>query len=143
MRDPDEWYESMYQTVYKIQNVFPTWFPRIMVKMQDDIIWQGRFEGTFEDRQRAIDIFKQHIDEVSRIVPPDRLLVYDVKQGWEPLCQFLNVPIPKDKAFPHLNEAAEYKKLIKVIRIIRWFVPFLGLVLSLLVVYVIVSLLIS
>ena len=47
-------------------------------------------------------IFEKHNDTVRNVVPKDRLLEYDVRQGWEPLCEFLEAPIP-EKPFPHLN----------------------------------------
>merc|ERR1712080_544573 len=43
-----------------------------------------------------------HIQRVTRIVPPDRLLVFNVKDGWEPLCKHLGVPVPL-VPFPHAN----------------------------------------
>jgi hypothetical protein len=45
---------------------------------------------------------------VQATVPADRLLVFDVKQGWEPLCRFLDVPVPAGEPFPHINSATEY-----------------------------------
>ena len=39
---------------------------------------------------------------------PDRVLVVDVKQGWEPLCAFLGVPVPEDEPFPHVNDTAAF-----------------------------------
>lgn len=41
-------------------------------------------------------------------VPPEKLLVFDVKEGWEPLCKFLNKPIP-DEPFPNINDRDEIK----------------------------------
>ena len=55
------------------------------------------------DRSACIEAFQRHRDEVVRRVPADRLLVYEVKQGWGPLCAFLGVPEPP-APFPHLNE---------------------------------------
>jgi hypothetical protein len=43
-------------------------------------------------------------DEVQATVPSDRLLVWSVGEGWEPLCEFLAVPVP-DTPFPHLNDS--------------------------------------
>ena len=43
------------------------------------------------------------MDEVKQTVPKDRLLVFDVKEGWNPLCKFLDVPVP-DTPFPHVND---------------------------------------
>ena len=33
----------------------------------------------------------------------DRLLVWSPADGWEPLCEFLEVPVP-DAPFPHVND---------------------------------------
>ena len=41
--------------------------------------------------------------EVQRNVPAERLLVWSASDGWEPLCEFLEVPVP-DQPFPHLND---------------------------------------
>ena len=65
-----------------------------------------------------ISVFKRHNEEVQRVVSPDRLLVYEVgKDGWEPLCKFLGVPVPKDKPFPHLNDMDVYKKRLRYFNI--------------------------
>jgi hypothetical protein len=45
-----------------------------------------------------------HNDEVKRTVPADRLLVWSVKEGWGPLCDFLELPVPEGP-FPHLNDS--------------------------------------
>ena len=54
-------------------------------------------------RTGTIDIFRRHIEEVKQVVPADRLLVFEVGQGWPPLCDFLKVDRPAEP-FPHLNE---------------------------------------
>lgn len=59
-------------------------------------------------RDAAIAEFHRHNEEVQRVIPPERLLVYEVKQGWEPLCRFLGVDIP-DTDFPHSNTTAEFR----------------------------------
>ena len=48
-----------------------------------------------------------------RDIPADRLLVYEISQGWEPLCAFLGLPVPEGKPFPHLNDAAEFRARIE------------------------------
>ncbi|CAK8677519.1 unnamed protein product [Clavelina lepadiformis] len=48
--------------------------------------------------------FRQHTQYCKQNCPPDKLLVYDVRQGWVPLCEFLGKEIP-DKPFPHENAA--------------------------------------
>ncbi len=72
--------------------------------MINAIIRDRTFGGNYEDKDHAIAIFEQHIAEVRYQVPPEKLLVYEVKEGWEPLCAFLGVEIPKGKPFPHLND---------------------------------------
>ena len=42
------------------------------------------------------------------MIAPERLLTYDVAEWWQPLCQFLGVPVPKD-AFPRTNSTAEFQ----------------------------------
>src|SRR4051812_10991585 len=57
----------------------------------------------FEDRGYAIETFERHNEEVKRHVPAENLLVYEVGEGWAPLCEFLGVDVP-DEPFPHLND---------------------------------------
>lgn len=54
-----------------------------------------------------------HIDWLKRIVPTERLHFFDVKDGWEPLCKILNVPV-QDEPFPRINEKAVMKELDEV-----------------------------
>jgi hypothetical protein len=75
------------------------------------IISDYLFEGRFNDRQHCISVYEQHNAEVQRLVPAEKLLVYEVKQGWEPLCQFLNVAEP-DSPFPRSNTKGEFLSAI-------------------------------
>lgn len=119
IRDPERWYDSARQTIYTVQHAFPAWtgliFPRMRVfrRMLDRVIWDGTFRGRFEDRASAIEVFNRHNEQVRGDVPADQLLVYEVGQGWEPLCAFLGVPVPEGKPFPHLNDAAEFRQRIE------------------------------
>lgn len=119
VRDPDAWYESSLKTIYRIQYVTPYWFPQLLLIMQERLIWKGRFRDDFKNKELALSILEQHYQEVKDFVPPAKLLVYDVKQGWEPLCKFLEVPVP-DKPFPHLNETRQYEKVILLLQIAGW-----------------------
>jgi hypothetical protein len=115
VRDPERWYESALKTIYRIQQDFPWWFPNFFFKLQEKHIWQGRFEGRFEDRDFAIQNFNQYIEEVKSYVPKENLLVFNVKDGWGPLCDYLNVPVP-DKPFPHLHDKDTYLKYIRTVK---------------------------
>jgi hypothetical protein len=119
VRDPERWYDSARRTIYYARIAFPGWItpfvPRMrhLRRMFDRLIWDGKFDGRFEDRAHTIGVFNRHNEEVKQAVPADRLLVYEVKEGWGPLCSFLGVPIPKGKPFPHLNDAEEFRSRIR------------------------------
>jgi hypothetical protein len=132
VRDPDRWYESARQTIYMVRNAFPRWLRRLnpamarFGKMVDSIVWQGTFDGRFEDKPHAIDVFNRHNDRVQQFVPAGRLLVFDVREGWAPLCKFLDLPVPEGKPFPHLNDATEFQARIKRLSLIFRLVGFVA-----------------
>ena len=127
VRDPAAWYASTRDTLWVMQRVLPWWFPRAARRMHDDVIWHGRFGGEFENRARAIAIYEAHVQDVRRTVPPERLLVFDVNEGWQPLCEFLGQPVPADEPFPCLNDRAYFRRVIAGLRIAGWLVPTLVL----------------
>jgi len=63
--------------------------------------WEILFDGDFERNAKMG--YERHYDHVRSLVPPERLLEYHVKDGWEPLCKFLGVPEP-DVQFPKGND---------------------------------------
>jgi hypothetical protein len=77
----------------------------------DELIWQGTFGGRFADQDYAIRIFNEHTAAVIAAVPTERLLVYEVKEGWAPLCRFLDLAVPKDEPFPHVNDSASFEAM--------------------------------
>mmetsp|Transcript_8101 Transcript_8101/g.15030 ORF Transcript_8101/g.15030 Transcript_8101/m.15030 type:complete len:276 (-) Transcript_8101:100-927(-) len=56
--------------------------------------------------------YERHVEQVRNTIPADRLLVFNVKEGWEPLCKFLGKPVPK-QAFPRstANDAKALRRL--------------------------------
>ncbi|MEM7539320.1 MAG: sulfotransferase family protein [Chloroflexota bacterium] len=118
VRDPKRWYDSVDETIYTFNKTFPNWAKSVAPKLAAQVdmtkqqVWQRKFYNRFEDRAYAIDIFQQHNETVQQVVPTERLLVYEVSQGWTPLCNFLDVPIPTDTPFPHVNDKAQFQKLI-------------------------------
>jgi hypothetical protein len=79
--------------------------------MIQELVWDREFNGRADDEAHAIRVFTEHNAAVQREVPADRLLVYQVSEGWEPLCRFLGVDVP-DEPFPHLNDSATFKQRI-------------------------------
>ena len=87
--------------------------------MLDAVIWKAVFKGRFGDKAFTKQIWEQHLGDVQAELPPDRLLVFDVRDGWEPLCAFLDVPVPEG-AFPRLNDTQQFGKLLKRLRMLRY-----------------------
>ena len=110
IRDPEKWYESTKNTLYPTGDA-PE--PSPIMRMATKLVWEQTFDGNFEDRRYAIEVFKRHNEEVKKHVPPERLLVYEVKEGWKPLCEFLGVEIPEEKPFPHLNDTEAFKEMMQ------------------------------
>lgn len=124
VRDPEPWYESMRSTIYQLRKLtggpLPVraafglaglFVPGITgtVRLADQLVWQDTFDGSFEDKAHAMKVFEQSNERVSRRVPQERLLVFDVREGWAPLCEFLGVETP-DTPFPYLNEARAMRR---------------------------------
>jgi len=141
VRDPERWYDSTLSTIYGIRKVsagpapvrqafaFAGLFaPGVtgIARLADEIVWRDTFDGRFEDRRHAIETFGRHNEEVRRQVPPERLLVYDVKEGWGPLCDFLGVETP-DRPFPHLNDTREMRRRLLGLVAVSAAVPVLAM----------------
>jgi len=124
IRDPAPWYESTRSTIYGLRRLttgpLPVraafalaglFVPGVTgtVRLADRLVWEGTFDGRFEDRAYAMEVFERHNEAVRRLVPPERLLVFDVREGWAPLCDFFGVEVP-DEPFPRLNEAREMRR---------------------------------
>ena len=112
VRDPDEWYDSLAATIVPLGNARGTHpVPHVdaIATMGYKLINDGVFGGRWDDRQHAIATFLAHIDEVQRTIPANRLLTFDVREGWGPLCSFLEVPVPRI-SFPNLNSSKHFKE---------------------------------
>lgn len=111
LRDPDRWYESALKTIYSVthRQLSADALPIMQAQqaMTAKLIWEGTFGGRFADRDHAIAIFNAHNETVKATVPADRLLVFEARQGWEPLCAFLDCAIP-DTPFPNVNSTEEF-----------------------------------
>jgi hypothetical protein len=77
-------------------------------RMVYTLIFERSFEGRLADRAHAKRVFEAHNQAVIEATPAPRLLVYQPGDGWEPICRFLDVPVPEED-FPHLNDTAWYR----------------------------------
>jgi hypothetical protein len=107
VRDPEDWWKSWSALVAsQAENVDSLVFlPRFAAI--DRMI--HNFERVFFNiepdqyvKEDTIATFVKHNEEVMATVPPERLLVFDVRDGWGPLCEFLEKDCP-DVMFPHVN----------------------------------------
>ncbi|MBW8752965.1 MAG: hypothetical protein JF595_02255 [Sphingomonadales bacterium] len=109
-RDPERWYESISETILKsmvamglgadpIPEDHPMWFG-------GTIIPQKTFGFDFS-KDNVIAAFERHNAEVMATIAPERLLVFEAAQGWEPLCAFLGAAVP-DQPFPRTNSREEF-----------------------------------
>jgi len=130
VRDPERWYASTLATIFTFTSRMRDGVPpsarvrqlllrsvvpgmREGLRFIDDLVWQVTFDGRFSERDYALRVFREHNQAVQETIPTDKLLVFDVKQGWEPLCQFLGVPVPAGEPFPHLSETSAAQQEIR------------------------------
>lgn len=115
VRDGESWYESVQESIFKTWTAVKDGNGPIKGKklevLRDTVFGEkGTFEGRFEDKDFILKKVAARTEEIIATYSPDRLLVFDVKQGWEPLCTFLDKPVP-DTEFPRLNDRAQFAKL--------------------------------
>lgn len=121
VRDPAAWWKSTLEVIYPTRTMFPGWLKKLVpftqgwLDMTDALVWSGTFDGRFEDRSYAVGVFEEHTKTVQARCEPGRLLVFEVADGWQPLCDFLGVPVP-DGPFPHLNDSASLRRRFAIIR---------------------------
>ncbi|MDN0194457.1 sulfotransferase family protein [Streptomyces sp. S.PNR 29] len=114
-RDPEAWYASAESTIHAaavapLPDDADPLFAQVR-QMALDVVWDGVFDGRFTDKRHALEVFEAHNAAVKREIDPDRLLVFEVAQGWEPLCAFLGVPVP-DEPFPRSNDRTAFAEQI-------------------------------
>eukprot|EP00019_Armaparvus_languidus_P005087 CAMPEP_0168595852 /NCGR_PEP_ID=MMETSP0420-20121227/9699_1 /TAXON_ID=498008 /ORGANISM="Pessonella sp." /LENGTH=254 /DNA_ID=CAMNT_0008632359 /DNA_START=16 /DNA_END=780 /DNA_ORIENTATION=+ len=136
VRDPEKWYQSVMDTIYfgetlRIDSPFFYWMNGFLMPTRTKhgwwchkYIWKRCFyrHGTVTDlrtpegKALAIKCFEAHIELVKKLVPPHQLLVFHPKDGYEPLCKFIGVPVP-DEPFPHSNDRENFQKNISKIKV--------------------------
>ena len=84
---------------------------RPFLEMATAVIAKAGITGKL-DRDGIIKAYNDHADAVRTSIPAERLLVFEVKEGWEPLCKFLGLPVPATP-FPRTNDTQEFWDRIK------------------------------
>jgi len=120
-RDPELWYQSCCETIFQMDRTFCNYpslrflelfIPSIKRFRNMIVLMHARDFNYNYEKENVIKAFNNHIANVINKCPKENLLVFEVKEGWEPLCKFLNVPVP-DVPFPKINDTDELKSRIK------------------------------
>jgi hypothetical protein len=74
----------------------------------EKLIWQGDFQGRFDDKEWVRQMYYDRIEEIKNTVPAERLTVWELGDGWGPICEMLGVEEP-DTPFPHLHDTNEFR----------------------------------
>ncbi|MFT4562303.1 MAG: hypothetical protein ACI9BW_002047 [Gammaproteobacteria bacterium] len=104
VRDAEKWYSSISNTI----------FPSLQSSTDSEsvgvkLIAERVFGGILDDKQHAIELYERNTSHVQAAFDSDRLLTYEIGDGWEPLCRFLNVPMPNVE-FPETNSTKEFNQ---------------------------------
>jgi hypothetical protein len=125
IRDEDAWYASVRQTLFRwalpshprIRRVITRflkatsgWLPPFPA-LGAEVVHEGLFHNRL-DKEGAIAAYRRHNEAVLSTIPPERLLVWQASDGWQPLCAFLEVPVP-DHPFPRLNDRTTMGGLLR------------------------------
>jgi hypothetical protein len=108
LRDPEAWFASTQATIFNRDftaapaNPFESMVFKVVADM---------FDRRMHDRDHVISVYERHNAEVRAAIAPERLLIYELAQGWAPLCAFLGVAAP-DGPMPWLNSTKEFQARI-------------------------------
>ena len=105
-RDPASWWDSFAKTV--AAGIMGSTDPE---SLGIRLIRDQAFGGRLDDRDHAIAVYEANVAAVRATVPPDRLLVHSLGDGWGPLCAHLGVPVP-DVPYPQRNKAADFAAMV-------------------------------
>ncbi|KAF9893403.1 hypothetical protein FE257_011835 [Aspergillus nanangensis] len=114
-RSVESWHRSMLNTIFQVFS-WPSW--RVLqytdrfaanLLYHHRTLW-GSHDG--DKTRQCTQVFIDHNNYVRKVVPPERLLEFQVKDGWEPLCQFLDISVP-DAPFPSANDSAGFIQAFK------------------------------
>jgi hypothetical protein len=105
VRDPGRWFDSTQETIFSPANMAAVGQGPMAPFFN---IISGDYAGRTADRAFMIDYFRRHTAAVQAAIPKERLLVFEARQGWEPLCAFLGLPEPAIP-FPRENSTEDFK----------------------------------
>ncbi len=139
VRNPISWYESVRDSIYVTKLSLQDFAVRSFLRLKGDLemletavkITEPVYEAIEKGPSGAEEYFNTWIKEVKEHVPEDQLLIFEVKQGWKPLCEFLGLKVP-DEEFPYVNDKATAQSRPRNMKILSYVViyvliPLVGL----------------
>ena len=105
-----------------VQEIFPSLINEYKIETT------GGNPEDFLNRATLRESYIDYIEEVQDEVPEERLLTFNVKQGWEPLCKFLNKPVPEGIPFPHVHTRAKLDGEMRLLELVTFIWPLAFLV---------------
>ena len=109
VRDPESWYRSASNTIFLAFDHMPPelapWMGAVAKLLHD------RFSDRFDDPTAMMDAFVRHNDAVRAEIPAGRLLEWETGDGWEPICDRLEIPVPTEP-FPVTNTTDEFREMM-------------------------------
>lgn len=112
LRDPERWFASTQETIFstKLQKLQAgsKWGRMCKATINDHV------GGDLNDSASVVAAFNAHNEQVKSAFGPDRLLVFEAKDGWTPLCNFLDIPVP-EQSYPHINSKEEFSGVFELL----------------------------
>ncbi len=109
LRDTESWYRSIAQTLFPFTRKLLAGPANPMKELVEEIFLKQSFAGDIDNRDHVIAVYERHNQSVREGLPAGRLLEFEARQGWEPLCAFLEVPVPAAD-YPKTNTAEEFRQ---------------------------------
>jgi hypothetical protein len=108
VRNRESWYKSFSETIYPLVETAKDAEPemRPFIAMVDAVVRKTGFRIP-STREEILAAFDRHVEAVKTTIPKDQLLVFDVREGWGPLCAYLGVAVP-DTEFPRTNNTQDF-----------------------------------
>jgi len=94
----------------------------------------------FLNREALRQNYEQYVSKVQEAIPSSRLLTFNVKQGWGPLCEYLGQPVPEGVVFPHVHTRAKLEGEMFFLRVITWIWPLVVLVIAIPLIFIVMAL---
>jgi len=106
VRDPESWYRSASNTIFQTFDHAPPEMRQWLDSVR--YLLRKRFSDQFDDPTVMMDAFERHNDAVRDAFTPERLLEWTPTDGWEPICERLDLDVP-DHPFPKTNDTNQWR----------------------------------